>query len=76
MPRFTATSSAVVKPAGGMMPSISAAVRPASAIAVRAASSIELDGQAFGTAHVVGLADPDDRRLPAEGHLAIVTRTS
>ena len=36
----------------------------------------QLDGQALGAADVVGLADADDRRLPAERHLAIVTRTS
>ena len=44
-----------------MMPSMSATVRPASAIAVVAASSISSTGRRVGAAHVVGLADADDR---------------
>ena len=44
-----------------MMPSMSATVRPASAIAASAACEHQLDGQERRAAHVVGLADADDR---------------
>ena len=49
-----------------MMPSMSVAVRPASAIAVSAAWSMSSTGVNGRPAHVVGLADADDRGLPSE----------
>ncbi len=66
MPRLAASSSLLVYPGGGMMPSMSATERPASAIAVVAASSMSLHRQPIRAAHVLGLTDADDGRAIRE----------
>ena len=72
MPRLAASSSLVVYPGGGMMPSMSVAASPASAMAVSVACEDQLDGRNGRAAQVVGLADSDDRRSSPEAVLVPV----
>ena len=68
MPRFAASASVVVKPDGGIRPSI-VGEREAG-VGERRARRLEhqLLGQAVGAAHVVRLGDADDRRARRRAH--------